>query len=384
MSRYVPPHLRASSPRPDPAFRSSPAGPSTPTSTSSARPFVPRTRQAAHDAPALASPASDLRPSRRNFEAGPETLDAQMNMLSISRSGGDGAQGDALRDPALQQVFKSHLDQRIKLHFRMFPDSEHRVPPSTATDEIESLQSIVLMHRKLREGVSALQRRDPFAVEVYESSVRFAILAGNHGQLQSALYTLVDGVYPAVHVLPTTSCPACGAARRIGDAVTFATKTTPACPFPHANARATTFATIRLLYALVREPGAAFYGTLFNAAYAYVSPQAVEIVAMVAKILAPETFSPTAYWALVHRNDPLMVGTAHVGPALQKDWMYVLAVVGMAADAVRERAWDRLRTAYLQMKLSGVRLQLGLGDDAARAYVAARGARIEGDAVKFR
>lgn len=116
MQRYVPPHMRQrgigsssaqASPRtPDPSSSTRNVDLSAPVSTapqrlapntapsllSSRRPHDPR-----HTPPsrsALASPASDIRPMRPS-SGGRTQMDEMEMVQSVSRSGGDGAEGDA-------------------------------------------------------------------------------------------------------------------------------------------------------------------------------------------------------------------------------------------------------------------------------------------------
>ena len=51
---------------------------------------------------------------------------------------------------------------------------------------------------KLREGVIASGRLDEFTIEVFEESVRYAILARDQAQLHSALHGLVPDLYMKV------------------------------------------------------------------------------------------------------------------------------------------------------------------------------------------
>ncbi|WVQ93644.1 hypothetical protein IAU59_000720 [Kwoniella sp. CBS 9459] len=159
----------------------------------------------------LASPASDIKPmrSRAGTPGTPGTSDEvqiqqakmrarDMEMLqSVSRSGGDGAEGDALKDWTTQKQYREYIDERIAAHYISFSTPRHVRPAKDSTEENESLGSIVLLFRKLREGVVASGRIDRFAIEVFESSVQFAILAGNRPQLISSLSGLVPGLYKA-------------------------------------------------------------------------------------------------------------------------------------------------------------------------------------------
>ncbi|WVF66011.1 hypothetical protein IAT40_000749 [Kwoniella sp. CBS 6097] len=184
----------------------------------------------------LASPASDIKPMRSRTpglglgtDTGQEQEDLQgkmrtreMEMMqSVSRSGGDGAEGDALKDWSTQERYREYIDERIAGHYKSFRTPRHVLPAKSSTEEIESLGSIVLLFRKLREGVVASGRIDNFAIEVFESSVQFAILAGNRPQLISSLSGLVPGLYQASDQRQTSqSSQSSSQAERTGETTT--------------------------------------------------------------------------------------------------------------------------------------------------------------------
>lgn len=69
----------------------------------------------------------------------------------------------------------------------------HPTPLPLSTPAHESLTSILLLFRKLREGILASSRVDGFAIHVYEISALYAIRAGERGQINSCLSVLVEG-----------------------------------------------------------------------------------------------------------------------------------------------------------------------------------------------
>lgn len=139
-------------------------------------------------------------------------------MQSVSRSGGDGAEGDALKNWRTQEKYRQYIAEKVESHYRKYGTPLHTLPIlpagsaigkderkenrkgkelARAGEELESFGSLVLLFRKLREGVVASGRIDSFAIEVFESSARFAILSNNRPQLLSALSGLVPGLYKA-------------------------------------------------------------------------------------------------------------------------------------------------------------------------------------------
>lgn len=75
-------------------------------------------------------------------------------LASVSRSGGDGAEGDALKDYATQERFRRYIDEKI-----------HEYHKDASDADTGNLQNVVRLFRKLREGVVASGRLDAFAIE---------------------------------------------------------------------------------------------------------------------------------------------------------------------------------------------------------------------------
>lgn len=94
-----------------------------------------------------------------------------MGMLeSVSRSGGDGGQGDAsvclcldvwglaaaragliicrLKDWAVQDRYRAYIEDRLGKHYATYNRGRDEAPPSGATEELQSLGSIVLLFRE--------------------------------------------------------------------------------------------------------------------------------------------------------------------------------------------------------------------------------------------
>ncbi|OXH21379.1 hypothetical protein J008_06843 [Cryptococcus neoformans] len=190
-------------------------------STMTSVPASGRTLLQERDRSALESSAGDIKPMRPRKEekwAGNDIEREMELMQSISRSGGDGAEGDALKNWETQEKYRQYIAEKVESHYRKY-DTPLHTPPilpggpaigkderkengkgkefARAREELESLDSLVLLFRKLREGVVASGRIDSFAIEVFESSARFAILSNNRPQLLSALSGLVPGLYKA-------------------------------------------------------------------------------------------------------------------------------------------------------------------------------------------
>lgn len=73
-------------------------------------------------------------------------------------------------------------------------EDDHKDLHSTTVERIER---VLMLFRKLREGIIASRRTDAFAIEAYETSALLALRIGNHPQLVSSLGVLVPGLYMA-------------------------------------------------------------------------------------------------------------------------------------------------------------------------------------------
>ncbi|WFD05277.1 hypothetical protein MVES1_000606 [Malassezia vespertilionis] len=74
---------------------------------------------------------------------------------------------------------------------------EYLQAESNATKEKRrDLESILLLVRKLREGLVSSARFDAFTLDVYELSIVLSILCGNMAQLSLALARMFEDVYP--------------------------------------------------------------------------------------------------------------------------------------------------------------------------------------------
>ncbi|KAE8540634.1 hypothetical protein D1P53_002998 [Cryptococcus gattii VGV] len=189
---------------------------------SSSNPFIPsslavtstpapgRTFPQQRDRSALESSAGDMKPMRPREEENWTRLDKEREMemmQSISRSGGDGAEGDALKNWKTQETYRQYIAGRVESHCREYGTPLHTPPilfPGPAIgkgerkengkgkeltrvgEELESLDNLVLLF-------------------LFESSARFAVLSNNRPQLLSALSGLVPGLYKAYDAIKTRS-----------------------------------------------------------------------------------------------------------------------------------------------------------------------------------
>ena len=120
----------------------------------------------------------------------------------------------SLTDPAVQDDFRQHLEEKVsssavyeldeglrtfpipiyqvKRYQVQFPDELAIVLSSPGHEaQKDQLDLILLEFRKLREGIIASGRKDAFAIEVYETSAKLALLGRNAPQIATILPHLV-------------------------------------------------------------------------------------------------------------------------------------------------------------------------------------------------
>ncbi|KAJ3548365.1 hypothetical protein NMY22_g1293 [Coprinellus aureogranulatus] len=123
-------------------------------------------------------------------------------MASVSRSSGLEKGGDDLKDFKIQEEYREFVHEKfsqlVKRHYpRRFihenkREKEHR---------IEEQENVLIIFRKLREGVMASKRNDAFALEVYETSLYLSIIFESPKQPPSIIPHLIPTVYK------TATCP---------------------------------------------------------------------------------------------------------------------------------------------------------------------------------
>ncbi|ORX35285.1 hypothetical protein BD324DRAFT_652422 [Kockovaella imperatae] len=330
-------------------------------------------------APALASPASDLKPMRSSTpgrSGGSEGMNEMEMMQSVSRSGGDGAEGDALKDWTTQERYRAYIDERIAKHHAVFSTQPHSIPSKDSADELQSLKSIVLLLRKLREGVVASHRIDEFALEVFETSARISILARDGPQLISSLSGLIPGLYTTLDETkgkrraddqPSTLENRL-AGLKIGQRTSAATNAGSSDIISDSRVQ---FASVLLLYHLAHSNSyRTYHSTLISLTHPtqhrlrrpfhdlepevdairsrtsgnsptrpFVSMKHLHFAASAARVLSEDSFDPVRYFALLSDSE--------TSP-------YERAVLSWAEERVRDKAWTVMRRAYLECRVDWV------------------------------
>ncbi|KAJ3986838.1 hypothetical protein F5890DRAFT_1551900 [Lentinula detonsa] len=120
-------------------------------------------------------------------------------IASVSRSSGVEKGGDALKDFRTQEEYRDFIQEKLDLFWKRSDLTEQQ------NREIQ--ENLLILFRKLREGIVASQRNDAFMNEVYETSLCLATLSDNSRQLDSILsYFLQHSSETNDKISPQQSC----------------------------------------------------------------------------------------------------------------------------------------------------------------------------------
>lgn len=290
----------------------------------------------------------------------------EMEMLaSVSRSGGDEA-GDRLKDHGVQARFRVYIQERIARY-----DAASVADKAGKADKADALATVVRLLRKLREGVVASGRTDEFAVQVFEDSVKYALLAHDAPQLNAALHGLIplyraagrDPTYaPLLLVYHLVHSPRSEYQRALE------AMTAPPRPLRVASEDADELSLAGLSLDPSTRPTAHSRAITCPSATP-ISPSALRFATEAARALAEETFNPLAYYALT------------AGDGLEP------ALLAWAAPSVRERAAARVRRAYVSAPVPWAGRMLNLTAAGVESWAAVQGAegfKIVNGVVKLR
>ncbi|PWN22438.1 hypothetical protein BCV69DRAFT_297729 [Microstroma glucosiphilum] len=207
------------------ASRSSPYS----ANASNASRYAPGNRQtsSAHGTSLLEAPAPRQRDLTRQLGG---SLDPMSLIASPSRgiqsahstSLGASSEQD-LTNHQTQENFRGYVSRRIAAHCQRFPTltlaeiARKIAVPGDAAEEADakrreeidmarvSLEEILLLVRKLREGVMASHRMDAATIEVYQLSLFLSVHTLNSGQLSSTINRLVLDLFPNIPCKSSTT-----------------------------------------------------------------------------------------------------------------------------------------------------------------------------------
>lgn len=133
------------------------------------------------------------------------TASRQVNQLeyipSVSRSNGIDKDGDSLKDFRMQEAYWEFIDGKLTAVWEEYLNQPVCQNESAKRKRVENQTNVLILFRKLREGLISSGRSDQFSLQVYETSLYLSIMfESSVGMLDttSILSRLVPGMYTAV------------------------------------------------------------------------------------------------------------------------------------------------------------------------------------------
>ncbi|KAI0769069.1 hypothetical protein BD413DRAFT_629044 [Trametes elegans] len=146
------------------------------------------------------SQAPKARGQHRIYQPGKRHMEL---IPSVSRSSGLDKDGDALRDQKVQEEYREFIQTKVDDYWKAYPlrgpvPGSGEYGPEAARHKKETEENLLILFRKLREGLLSRQRRDAFALEVYETSLHLSVLFKSPVQTTSTLSHLFPNFYMSI------------------------------------------------------------------------------------------------------------------------------------------------------------------------------------------
>ncbi|KAH7885414.1 hypothetical protein F5I97DRAFT_1382091 [Phlebopus sp. FC_14] len=126
------------------------------------------------------------------------------HIASISRSSGLEKDGDSLKDYGLQESYRTFIDEKLKAFWDVYM-VESREADALRRQKRDGQENILILFRKLREGIFSSGRKDKFALEVYETSLYCSVIFDSPAQTTSILSHPLPSMYASTNA-PHPSC----------------------------------------------------------------------------------------------------------------------------------------------------------------------------------
>ncbi|KAF7348290.1 Pre-mrna-splicing factor cwc22 [Mycena sanguinolenta] len=97
------------------------------------------------------------------------------HIASVSRSSGLEKDGDALKNFDVQDEYRAFIQGKLDDIWAKYPRNSTESEAQTR-QRIDAQENVLILFRKLREGILSSQRADQFTLEVYETSLYLGVL----------------------------------------------------------------------------------------------------------------------------------------------------------------------------------------------------------------
>ncbi|KAF9452940.1 hypothetical protein P691DRAFT_755972 [Macrolepiota fuliginosa MF-IS2] len=116
-------------------------------------------------------------------------------MPSVSRSSGLDKDGDSLKNFEVQETYRAFIEEKLE---RVLQRSENigSETEDAKKHRIEEQENVLILFRKLREGISSSNRTDSFSVEVYERSLYLSLIFTSPKHTTAIIPALLNDLYP--------------------------------------------------------------------------------------------------------------------------------------------------------------------------------------------
>ncbi|KAJ7758100.1 hypothetical protein DFH07DRAFT_818663 [Mycena maculata] len=112
------------------------------------------------------------------------------NIASVSRSSGLEKDGDALKNFDVQEDYRQFIQGKLndlwERHIRLPTETE-----AEARQRVDAQENVLILFRKLREGIVSSKRTGQFTMEVYETSLYLAVVFDSPQHINPVIPALV-------------------------------------------------------------------------------------------------------------------------------------------------------------------------------------------------
>ncbi|KAF8645222.1 hypothetical protein AX16_008049 [Volvariella volvacea WC 439] len=136
-------------------------------------------------------PASQA--ARRPVQQDPKRRQMEL-MASVSRSSGLEKDGDSLKDYKTQEEYRSFIQEKLEVLLKR-PALDKNASEAQKANLKDEQENLLILFRKLREGVASSNRTDSFALEIYETSLFLSAIFNIPRQTTAIISHLIPDLY---------------------------------------------------------------------------------------------------------------------------------------------------------------------------------------------
>ncbi|EGN98497.1 hypothetical protein SERLA73DRAFT_183541 [Serpula lacrymans var. lacrymans S7.3] len=118
-------------------------------------------------------------------------------IASVSRSSGLEKDGNALKNFKVQEEYRQFIDEKLGAFWTEYVNDSGKAKQDVNRSRLRksSEENILILFRKLREGIFSSKRTDRFALEAYETSLFLSVIFASPIQTTAVISHLVPDLY---------------------------------------------------------------------------------------------------------------------------------------------------------------------------------------------